>query len=453
MAKSFHSSRAAVAGMALPVLIVLSLASDSAMAFTTPHAMMLRTATVSKPYVFGPRAESYSSLYATNSPRKDLPTIDAEVVSEDMAQKAPTDPTPILFTLIQEMTKDRPSAVIATAALALALMMSPLSASAAMSGGRMGGSFSAPSRSMSPSGGYSQSFRSGYGSGYSSGYYSRPSVTIAPFASPFGYSPFYSPFGFPRPLGFGGPGVITYSSGPSILDLIFFGGIAFVIFNAIRSASSGVNLVDVASSWTETASSALGSGTSVVQVSVALDVSNRDDSNSILSVLNRLSKTASTDSRVGIQNLTSQVALELLRRKASIISASTRYKHFNDRNAAQRDFNSLSIKERGKFEQETVSKYGGVDYSSSDSRGGEGGAPSKATVAVVTIMMAIDGDQTKVPKINSIQDVENALRLIASNTKVEDCLQGAEILWTPEDRSETLTLRDIVADYPELRSV
>ena len=49
--------------------------------------------------------------------------------------------------------------------------------------------------------------------------------------------------------------------------------------------------------------------------------------------------------------------------------------------------------------------------------------------------------------------MEEALRKIASDAKVDDCLQSAEILWTPEDRSETLTLREVVADYPELRSV
>jgi uncharacterized membrane protein len=155
---------------------------------------------------------------------------------------------------------------------------------------------------------------------------------------------------------------------------------------------------------------------------------------------------------VGIQNLSSQVALELLRRKSSIVSASSRYKHFGDRNKAQRDFNELSIQERGKFEQETVSKYGGVDYSNgSDRQSSPSG--SKATMAVITIMLAIDGDSTKIPTMNSMKDVEDALTKIAANTKIDDCLQGAEILWTPEDQSETLSLREVVADYPELRTV
>ena len=198
--------------------------------------------------------------------------------------------------------------------------------------------------------------------------------------------------------------------------------------------------------------SVLGSGTSVLKMSVALDVSNRDDPNSILAVLERLADTARTDSRVGIQNLSSQVALELLRRKSSIISASSSYQHFRNREKAQREFNSLSVQERGKFEQEAISKFGGVDYSTQRSTS-NGGFQDQATKAVVTLVLAIDGDSTKVPAIRSINDVETALRKIASDAKVSDCLQGAEILWTPEDRSETLTMRDIIADYPELNTI
>jgi uncharacterized membrane protein len=74
-------------------------------------------------------------------------------------------------------------------------------------------------------------------------------------------------------------------------------------------------------------------------------------------------------------------------------------------------------------------------------------------MAVVTLVMAIDGDSTKLSSIRSMADVEEALRKIAADAKVDDALQSCEILWTPEDRSETLTLRDVVADYPELRSV
>jgi uncharacterized membrane protein len=109
------------------------------------------------------------------------------------------------------------------------------------------------------------------------------------------------------------------------------------------------------------------------------------------------------------------------------------------------------VKERSKFENENTSRYGGVDYGSKSES--SAGANGSATMVVVTLVLAIDGDSTKLPRINSLSDVEDALRRIASDSKVDDCLQGAEILWTPEDRSESLSLRDVVADYPDLRAV
>ena len=57
-------------------------------------------------------------------------------------------------------------------------------------------------------------------------------------------------------------------------------------------------------------------------------------------------------------------------------------------------------------------------------------------------------------QIQSLSDLEMILQAIASmstsSENDDNVLYGAEILWTPEDRSETLTKKDILADYPEL---
>ena len=149
----------------------------------------------------------------------------------------------------------------------------------------------------------------------------------------------------------------------------------------------------------------------------------------------------------------SSVALELLRQRHSIFAANTKYTHYkSDAKKAQRDFSSLAIQERSKFEKETISKYGGVDYSQQD---GDDRLEitGEATVAVVTILFAIDGDSTKLPIINSPQDLQKALTMIASDVKVDDCLRSAEVLWTPQDSRDTLSETDVIVDYPELRSI
>lgn len=256
---------------------------------------------------------------------------------------------------------------------------------------------------------------------------------------------------------------MAVSRGPSLFDVAFGLGFLYVVSQILSQGTSVGESIGSSSSNSfgglSAMPSALGPGTSVVQMSVALEVPNRDDRNSILSALDRLAQTAKTDSRVGIQNLSSQVALEILRRRSSIVSASTSTKHYKDRTKALQEFQKRSIQERSKFENETVSKFGGVDYaggfSASSLLGGASNKDSddKATMAVITLVLAIDGDSTKLNKINSASDVEQALQKIAADSKVSDCLQSVEILWTPEDRSETLSVRDVIADYPELRSI
>jgi uncharacterized membrane protein len=146
------------------------------------------------------------------------------------------------------------------------------------------------------------------------------------------------------------------------------------------------------------------------------------------------------------------VALELLRQKRYIFAASTSFKNYRNADEAQRNFNSVAFTERSKFERETVNKYGGVDYAGQD-RGANSLVLSKATMAVVTIIIAIDGDSTKVPAINSISDIETTLTQIASDVKIDGSLRSAEVLWTPEQRDDTLSERDVFVDYPKLRNI
>mmetsp|Transcript_21278 Transcript_21278/g.24618 ORF Transcript_21278/g.24618 Transcript_21278/m.24618 type:complete len:489 (-) Transcript_21278:1921-3387(-) len=356
--------------------------------------------------------------------------------------------------LVKSLKKPTHKALsLATAAfIMLAVLFTPLSdALAAPSGGRMGGSFggggssrSSSSRSYSSSPSYSRG--SSYSRGYNSGYYARPSVTVVPSLGYPQYSPYYSP-----------GGVAVMQRGPSVIDVFVFGVFALVLFNVFTS-SGGDGSSGLLDGRTET--SALGPGVTVAKISVALNVPNRNSSSSILTYLNTLSRTARTDSRVGVSNLVSQVALELLRQKRSIFAANTIFSHYRDENKANRDYSNIAIQERSKFERETISKYGGVDYTTSSSD--EASFPKsiagdiyspQATAAVVTIILTIDGDSTKLPIINSLSDLESALVKIASDVKVDNCLRTAEVLWTPEGGNDILTETDVIVDYPELRGL
>ena len=74
----------------------------------------------------------------------------------------------------------------------------------------------------------------------------------------------------------------------------------------------------------------------------------------------------------------------------------------------------------------------------------------QATVGVVSIHVAIEGDSTRLPRIRIRPDLLEALSKLASDAQVGDCLLSAEILWAPEERRELLSMDDVYADYPDL---
>jgi len=74
----------------------------------------------------------------------------------------------------------------------------------------------------------------------------------------------------------------------------------------------------------------------------------------------------------------------------------------------------------------------------------------KATAAIVSLNVAIEGDSTLLPGIRFRQDLLDALSQLASDAQVDDCLVSAEVLWAPEERWEVMTANDIYADYPNL---
>jgi uncharacterized membrane protein len=55
----------------------------------------------------------------------------------------------------------------------------------------------------------------------------------------------------------------------------------------------------------------------------------------------------------------------------------------------------------------------------------------------------------------SILGTKEVLASIASDCMVDDgyCVNAAEVLWTPSDRNEVLSKRDIIVDFPELIDV
>lgn len=97
-----------------------------------------------------------------------------------------------------------------------------------------------------------------------------------------------------------------------------------------------------------------------------------------------------------------------------------------------------------------VNIFGDEDLSEKDDQRKKSGIKDNSTKAVVTIHLAIEGDSTKLPKIISRTDLLLALKKIAADASVEDCLLSAEVLWAPEDELATMASVDVYRDYPDL---
>lgn len=299
-----------------------------------------------------------------------------------------------------------------TLGLILTLMFSsPDSAWAARSGGRIGGgSFSSPSRSApSRGGGYSGG---GYGGGYRGGY-----------GGGIGF-PFLLPF-----FGYGGGSLFTM--------LIFFGIIGFII-RSFRNAGFSSN----GGGYTN------NQMVSIAQVQVGLLASARY----LQQELNELALSADTSSPQGRAMVCQEVSLALLRHPEYWVYATAESTQ-ETLDTAEALFNKLSLTERSKFTEETLSNYQNRLLQTAPSDNSSDLAKikeEKSDYIVVTILVGTT-DNLNLPQINDTQDLRRALELIGGISS--DRLLTIEVLWTPQAEGDTLSSEEVVSYYPDLRLV
>lgn len=242
--------------------------------------------------------------------------------------------------------------------------------------------------------------------------------------------------------------------GTKVVDPITYyaaltGVYGMIVYKANRSKNASGDVTN---------GSALGPGVSVGRLTVSLDISDRDDPNNALARIGDIAKKANIRSRKGVQSLVADVSLELLRQEAAVSAACSSYSHLKSEGAAERTYYQLSTVERSKFDRESINKFGGKNgleeiIDDADNVGRVSGEPpqNKATSAVVTLIYQIEGDQTKIPTLTSRSDLKNALLRIAADAQTEEALLGAEVLWTPERRGDSITEQEVASLYPELR--
>jgi uncharacterized membrane protein len=286
---------------------------------------------------------------------------------------------------------------------------------AARSGGRIGGgSFRMPSsrtyapRTNMPSGG---------------GYY-------APYGGGFGF-PFLLPlWGFGG--GFGG-----------LFGIIIFFTMANFLVQTFRRVTSGE---------TEEVSYSSNPSVSVTRLQVGLLAQARD----LQPELNRIAETADTNSPEGRSEVLQEASLALLRHPEYWVYAGGGTQQAK-LNSAESQFNRLSLAERSKFSEETLSNVNNQlkAVSSQEALSGEDNptrliSEGPGEYIIVTLLAATLG-KCEIPAINSADDLRQALRQIGSLGGEQ--LLAIEVLWTPQAEGDTLTSDDLFAEYPDLKLV
>jgi len=286
---------------------------------------------------------------------------------------------------------------------------------AARSGGRIGGgSFSVPSRTFSGSRSYAPAPSGGYypygGGGFG-----------FPFLIPF--------FGFGG--GFGG-----------LFSIIIFLTLANFLVQTFRRVRAGES---------EELGYSNNPNVSVAKLQVGLLANAR----TLQTELNQIAEKADTGSPEGRAEVVQEATLALLRHPEYWVYAGAESQQARLA-GAEAQFNRFSLAERSKFTSETLSNMNNLlKQATPNSVGETSGALAEVQqesgeYIVVTLLAATLGE-TKLPKVNSSEDLRQALRLFGGIPG--DKLLAMEVLWTPQADGDTLSSDDMIAEYPNLKLI
>jgi uncharacterized membrane protein len=246
-------------------------------------------------------------------------------------------------------------------------------------------------------------------------------------------------FGFPFliPLwgiggGFGG-----------LFGILIFLAIANFLFQTFRRVSTEAG-EDIGYSSNPTVS--------ITRLQVGLLAQARD----LQSELNHIAESADTNTAAGKAEILQEASLALLRHPEYWVYAGGGTQQAK-LNAAESQFNRLSLAERSKFSEETLSNINNQLKSVlAKELPGSTDNPTRlisegpGEYIIVTLLAATLG-RWDIPKVNNTEDLRQALRQIGSLPGEQ--LLAVEVLWTPQAEGDTLTTDDLLAEYPDLTLV
>ena len=235
---------------------------------------------------------------------------------------------------------------------------------------------------------------------------------------------------------------------PFLLPLFGFGGFSslFSIFLLLAIASFLVRTFRTVAAGTAQNTDV----TSVAKVQVGLLAGARD----LQSDLDNLARTANTETKAGRSRVLQESTLALLRHPEYWVYAHAR-EYKTKLEAAEAKFNQFSIAERMKFSEETLSNVEGqVQALARKTKLSKEQLDNlivpSAEYIVVTLIVGCLGS-LEIPPLHNLTDLQEALRKLGAIPR--DDLLAMEVLWTPQDPTDTLTSEDLLLYYPDLRLI
>ncbi|KAK3120902.1 hypothetical protein QOZ80_8BG0643290 [Eleusine coracana subsp. coracana] len=180
-------------------------------------------------------------------------------------------------------------------------------------------------------------------------------------------------------------------------------------------------------------------GTTVVKLQVALR--GVDAANSFQKDLNQIADKVEASNRLWYKFILTESIRSLWRHKYYIISSSL---FANVTYYWKEHFNKISIHERSKFDEETLSNLDGIKTKRNYKRT----HGSRNEYIVLTILIAAQG-ALEFPEVRSSADLEQVVARLNYIPAGE--IRGIHVLWTPQMEDDVLSEEDIREDYPYLR--
>jgi len=287
---------------------------------------------------------------------------------------------------------------------------------------------------------------------------SAPPPTYSPSSPPsgWGYPPTYSPYNDPYrrpynrypsgpviiPVPGGGPGPVGAPAPSSggldflVLLLVLGFGVLPIVMSYLRLASSrrGSSQRSVG-----TTSELHNDVVTVTQVQVALVAQARY----VQDALNQMVEQVDLATKAGLTEALRETVLVLLRSPENWTHALTQSQTVGSRTQASQVFEQLSLEERSKFDVESLVNVGGRVQRRDRIHREE----DPAAYIVVTLLVGSADDRPLIPgAIHSADELRAALKRLGAIPP--EALMVYEVLWSPQDPSDSLTRDELLTNYP-----